>query len=82
MEDLHKTIKESLVIDSYDEDPGSVDYLGSIKAIPLEMLTKQTNLVDHGWIEMFDKKDKNVGTLWFETQYVYNEPDAPKIKRD
>jgi Ca2+-dependent lipid-binding protein len=82
LEDLHENINESLIVNSYDEDPGSVDFLGAIKPIPIATIVKKTGVIDHGWLDLFDKKGKKAGQLSLASEFIFNEPDVPKVKRD
>ena len=70
-----------LLLSAFDEDPGSLEFLGEIKPVPFQDLTSDHNERKLS-LDLFDKNNKKSGNLVFKTEYTWLEADPPVIKRD
>ena len=77
LENLQKQIQfgETLVIESFDEDTMSSDWLGATVALSFSNLIISPDPVQHNLI-MNDKKGKKTGDVNIITQYIWAQPPA------
>ena len=81
LEEVSLHLKSDLIIEAYDEDTIKNKLLGKAKPLQIESLTKSDNLVEYDE-ELKDQKGKKSGNVTFSVKYIWEKPDAPKVKRD
>lgn len=73
-----------LILESYDKDLVTSDFLGQTKGISYVSLVETEELKEHS-IQLFDKEKKQAGELWFTSQFVYipHDPEPnPDLNRN
>ena len=83
LEDLGKQVQlgGSLVLKAYDEDVGSSDWLGATAPLSFSECIANAN-ENKREVDLVGEKGKKAGRIAFATQYIWAEPDPPKVKRD